>query len=186
MSLTHSDKSIDADFPNTATLTYSITSCINSAYNCIAWAVGKTTIKYWPHKGKVRGCYWPADLGDDDSLAAFIKMFNLEGGYEEWEAENSNIEEGYEKIAIYIKNGKPSHAARQLADGRWTSKIGEGKDIVHSRLELLESGPLGESIYGRVAKILRRPRKESPVPPVCLFPSPYLCKRFPARDTTAS
>ena len=100
---------------------------------------------------------------------------------EEWEHENSSLEEGYEKIAIYVKGGKPTHAALQLKDGKWASKIGDGKDIIHESLELLESGNLGESIYGHVAKVMRRERRESPDPPPCRLIPPPWCKRFPPK-----
>lgn len=64
------------------------------------------------------------------------------------------LEEGYEKVAIYAsRGGEATHAARQLPNGRWTSKCGENIDIEHV-LEGLE-GPA----YGEVAKILKRELK---------------------------
>ncbi|MGH7151714.1 MAG: DUF7689 domain-containing protein, partial [Planctomycetota bacterium] len=44
------------------------------------------------------------------------------------------------------------HLARQIEDGRWTSKLGEREDIVHA-LRGVEGGS-----YGRVARILMRKR----------------------------
>jgi hypothetical protein len=45
---------------------------------------------------------------------------------------------GYEKIAIYVRSGEVKHVARQLPDGRWTSKLGPGYLIEHSAVEDLE------------------------------------------------
>jgi hypothetical protein len=57
-----------------------------------------------------------------------------------------------EKVALFADPaGIPTHAARQLASGQWTSKLGQAEDIEHE-LRALE----GE-IYGVVALILKRP-----------------------------
>lgn len=65
------------------------------------------------------------------------------------------LEAGYEKIALYAKQAgatlKPTHAARQLGDGQWTSKVGDFEDIKHVTLESLH-GPQ----YGEVVQYMRR------------------------------
>lgn len=39
------------------------------------------------------------------------------------------LEEGVEKIALYAaSDGEPTHAARQLANGGWTSKLGMAEE----------------------------------------------------------
>jgi hypothetical protein len=65
---------------------------------------------------------------------------------------NGEFEPGYEKVAIYAKDGVPQHAARQLDASYWTSKLGRSVDISH-QLEHLE----GEQ-YGKVARFLKRLR----------------------------
>ena len=62
------------------------------------------------------------------------------------------LESGREKIAIYARGAAPAHVARQLADGKWTSKLGAAVDITHT-LRGLE-GPL----YGRVVVVMARVR----------------------------
>jgi hypothetical protein len=63
-------------------------------------------------------------------------------------------EPGIEKVALFADvAGTPTHAARQLASGRWASKLGEAEDIEHE-LQALE----GE-IYGTVALVLKRARQ---------------------------
>jgi hypothetical protein len=71
----------------------------------------------------------------------------------------------FEKIALYAdKNGLPSHAARQLPSGTWTSKLGPMEDIEHLMLEALEDAAGTTSAYGKVALIVRRPISESEEP----------------------
>ena len=73
-------------------------------------------------------------------------------GFEE--CPDGALESGYEKIAIYVSEiGEPTHIARQLGNGSWTSKLGELEDIEHGSPESLE-GP--EPCYGSVASYMRR------------------------------
>ena len=59
-------------------------------------------------------------------------------------------EDGYARLALYAKGEMPTHAARETADGRWTSKIGLDIDMSH-RLEGLEGRE-----YGTVQTVFRR------------------------------
>jgi len=59
-------------------------------------------------------------------------------------------ESGFEKVAIFVIDERPTHVARQLPSGIWTSKLGQQVDIEH----LLDS--LNGSRYGRTAQVLRR------------------------------
>ena len=60
------------------------------------------------------------------------------------------LEEGVDKVAIYAIGDEATHAARQLPNGLWTSKLGPYEDITHT-LKGLEGGE-----YGYVVGILRR------------------------------
>src|SRR5689334_15720126 len=133
-------------FPNLRGSGYSIESRRNDFYNCIAWAAGVTDDWWWPEDR----AYWPVEPRAP-TLASFIRAFETMG-YEP--CSTSELEPGYEKVAIYISEaGLPTHAARQLAAGDWTSKLGDMEDIIH-RLDGLE-GP--SPAYGRVEQVLRRP-----------------------------
>jgi hypothetical protein len=69
--------------------------------------------------------------------------------------ENGELENGFEKIAIYVdKTRKPTHAAHQLPNGKWESKLGGDVDIQHDSLAELT----GE-LYGEAACYLRRPKE---------------------------
>ena len=93
--------------------------------------------------------YWPPGIPRQETLAAFEEAYGTIGFSP---CQGSELEPGFRKIAIYADNGVPTHAARQLPDGRWTSKLGRHEDIEHLGLEVLEDGG-----YGEVALILRCP-----------------------------
>jgi hypothetical protein len=64
-----------------------------------------------------------------------------------------SFEPGYEKVAIYAApDGTPTHVARQLTSGLWSSKLGQLQDIQH-RLE-----DLAGSVYGDCARFPKRER----------------------------
>ena len=80
----------------------------------------------------------------------YISLFE-ERGFQV--TDDSSLEQGYEKIALYIRENEFQHVARQLADGRWTSKIGGKEDISHNLDELNTDRPHG---YGQVEILMRR------------------------------
>jgi hypothetical protein len=134
------------DFPNLAAEGYSETSPASEDYNCIAWAAGRDDDWWWPDPGFTS--YWPEAAPRAETLAAFQATFALLG-YDP--CDDGRLESGFEKVAFYARDGKPKHAARQLPDGRWTSKLGQGVDISHT-LRGLES-----RLYGEVAWFMKRP-----------------------------
>jgi hypothetical protein len=75
-------------------------------------------------------------------LEAFIKLFQSVG-YQI--CENGELETGFQKLALFEKDGKPTHAARQLADGNWTSKLGAHFDVKHT-LTAINGGRYGDAI----------------------------------------
>jgi hypothetical protein len=64
---------------------------------------------------------------------------------------DDTLEGGYEKVALFALAGRPTHAARQLSTGRWTSKLGPMEDIEHALPDLTGT------LYGSVVLILKRP-----------------------------
>jgi hypothetical protein len=151
----------EATFPQLRRGEYRKTSCEDTHYNCIAHAAGKDDNWWWPVADEVEGVHWPAGVALVETIEAFIQAYETEG-YEVCEAQSRELETGFEKIAIYVDaDGTPTHAARQLPDGSWTSKLGDWEDIQHQTLEALETRDdeahqgLG---YGKVAKIVRRRR----------------------------
>jgi hypothetical protein len=95
--------------------------------------------------------YWPAGILREETLPAFIAAFETIG-YEV--CDNPSMETGFVKIAIYgDAQNVPRHVARQLANGEWTSKIGQYEDIQHRTLKALTGNP---PAYGTVIQIMRK------------------------------
>ena len=140
---------LEALFPKLATDGYRVTSPPTIFYNCLAWAAGENWRWWWPDEEY----YWPRDVPCELSLQAFTQAYETLG-YEV--CTDVEVEIGYEKIALYANaGGIPTHAAKQLASGLWSSKIGRGEDIEHARLESLTGG-----IYSEVTRIMRRLRQD--------------------------
>src|SRR5690349_15725435 len=100
---------IEADIPNLAGTRYSESSEATDEYNCIAFAFGDTHNWWWPIKD--RWVYWPPGFDFNNYIDTFARLFELHG----YAKCNSGVHEhGYEKVAIYSRNGRVGHAARQL------------------------------------------------------------------------
>lgn len=130
---------------------YQVTSPADDAYNCLAWAAHEVERWWWPDS--LGTAYWPEGVPRTETLTAFIAAYAMCGFVP---AVDDSFEPGFEKIAIYAKSGKPTHAARQLPSGRWTSKLGRAEDIEH------DLSALNGDLYGTVAIILHRPQGPSP------------------------
>jgi hypothetical protein len=139
---------IEELFPRLRGKDYQITSPADVRYNCIAHAAGDSGRRWWS-ADPAAGYYWPEGVARVETLAAFIAAFALLG-YEPCDSEE--LEASYEKIAIFANpDGTPTHAARQLPGGRWTSKLGLKEDIEH------ELHDVSGEIYGAVVQLMRRP-----------------------------
>jgi hypothetical protein len=125
-------------------------------YNCIAWAMGRKDSPWWP--STLTGYHWPRNLPREDvgqeTLPNFINAFKRLR-YKVLRQKNYSLQNGFEKVAIYAKGRQnPTHAARQLPSGVWTSKIGDEEDIEHVSPTVLEGRE-----YGMVAVVMKRPVK---------------------------
>ena len=124
---------------------YEITSEASRRYNCVAWAAGDDTDwwSYFPED------YWPEWAPRSPEAEALAQVFTGLG-YTICDSEEK--EDGYDKVALYALDGEWQHAAKQLDDGRWTSKLGRFEDITHPSPQDLT----GE-VFGDVHCIMRRP-----------------------------
>ena len=122
-------KAIDVVFPGLRDSEYRATSPATRDYNCIAWAAGDTRRWWWPnHDADNDAVYWPPGVPKEETLEAFAAAFATLGHSP---CSGEEIEAGFEKIALFAKGEAPTHAARQLPSGRWTSKLGLREDIEH-------------------------------------------------------
>lgn len=144
------DKAVEAEFPELVKAGYKITSPTAKSYNCIAWAANDTERWSWPDSGYLYS-YWPSGVDRGISCASFVAAFATLGYVS---CEHEALEDGFEKVALYVNDSDvPTHMARQLEDGAWTSKLGNWYDIRHEAVD----GVSGKS-YGRVRTFLKRPR----------------------------
>ena len=129
---------------------FKITSPPNTDYNCIAWAFGKDNCWMWPEEDADGVSEWPHNACGNTSIEAFIEAFTAEG-YELCTEDSKEV--GTRKVALYCYPGTTecTHAARQLDNGLWTSKLGESYDIQHSTPYTIQG-----RIYGNVACLLCR------------------------------
>ncbi len=135
-------------FPGLRRSAYEVTSPPTDDYNCIAWAAGATDIWWWPI-GDPQRVHWPGGVPREETLEAFREVFAALGYAV---CNHSELEPGYEKVALFANAvGFPTHAARQLLTGRWTSKLGQLEDIEHM-LQDLEG-----TEYGSVMLVMKRP-----------------------------
>lgn len=133
-------------FPNIQSQGFRATSPATPDYNCIGWAAGEDDRFWWPRPEP--DYYWPPGVPREVTLSAFVAAFSTLGYAV---CKTPSLEKGYEKIAIYADSaGLPTHAARQLPSGRWTSKLGCNVDIEHTLMGI--TGPE----YGTVKKYMRR------------------------------
>ena len=120
------------------------------SYNCIAWAAEDTRHGFWWPNDYL---YWPWWIKREDTVACFVKTFRSLG-YQV--CLGSGKEFLFHKLALYaihrshnpmavpnslndLRDWEPTHMARQLPDGSWTSKCGPNEDITHFTLDALES-----------------------------------------------
>ena len=138
---------LEGGFPDLKSKGYRITSPYDPSYNCIGWSFGDDSRIWWPTPHNSH--YWPTGLPRVLSIETFKKAYE-QVGYEE--CESSLLEKGFEKIAVYLSlaTGMPTHAARQLPSGKWTSKLGKSEDVEHTL-----PGLLGQT-YGQLGPIFKR------------------------------
>jgi hypothetical protein len=136
-------------FPGLHGREYQETSPATRKYNCIAWAAGDTTQWWWPEKADAsEDTYWPPHVPPEKTLDAFRDAFGTLGYVV---CNDDRLEAGYEKVALFALQSVPKHAARQLPNGRWTSKLGESEDIEHALHDLTGM------VYGSVVLVMKRP-----------------------------
>jgi hypothetical protein len=135
-------------FPGLRGSGYQVTSPRADRYNCIAWAADDVSNWWWPDEpNQPDSSFWPPGVPRAHTLDAFCEAFATLG-YAVCDDEQPEV--GYEKVALFSVNGEPTHAARLLTSGRWTSKLGPMEDIEHG-LPDLEG-----DVYGTVTVLLKR------------------------------
>lgn len=95
------------------------------------------------------GYYWPFGAQRGRDLNALISCFEAIGYIL---CDNDELEDGFEKVALFADQwGVWTHAAKQLDNGHWSSKLGDCEDIMHEKPYHLNS-----KLYGQVACCMKR------------------------------
>ena len=143
---------VNSNFDFTSLRTDIATPLTPKNYNCVAWAIGVND--KWMDMPNYFQDYFDLDPDTvDHSVDGYADVLTRYG-FER--CDDSNIENGFEKIAIYGDGERVfTHVCRQLANGKWTSKMGEWEDIEHSSLEALSGAD-----YGTPQVFMRRKQSE--------------------------
>lgn len=124
----------------------------DSRYNCISWAMQKkdrwTAVPagYRYLDGVV---WWPPGAQQGMDISCLVDAFEHEG-YEL--CDDDGFDNEWLKVALYYKpeTNEWTHAARQLRNGVWASKLGQSNDIEHGTPYTLEG-----DVYGKVYCIMK-------------------------------
>jgi hypothetical protein len=119
------------------------TSLQSDDYNCLAWALGRTNQWIDPFDHQITpGKYWPPGIPEDWTITTTRQILEQDGYTEETTVQD--FEPEWEKVAIFANRSDELHFARQLPNGKWTSKLGTQIDIEHDDLECLKGNTYGE------------------------------------------
>ncbi len=131
------------EFPQLSDANSRVTSPRNVGYNCIAWAMNDD-VRWWEP-----GIYWPCDTESGEfGITVLVNLFRDQGFVD---CDGPDFELGFEKVTLYCNNYFYTHAARQLPNGKWTSKLGKWEDIEHDSPEDVAGG-----VYGEVLQFMKR------------------------------
>jgi hypothetical protein len=120
-------------------------------YNCISHTLNINNDISWPFDNNN---YWP--VSRDLTKESFDKFYEFHG-FEKMNLLDFSYEPKYIKVALYTNKGIPTHAAIQVDEFFWESKIGELGIIKHDLFEI------EDNVYGEVTQIYRKlkPTNES-------------------------
>ena len=134
-------------FPRLTSEGFEIVGQPSGRYNCIAYAAGDAS-EWWGVEEE--DYYWPDYATRSDSIESLVEVF---AGLGFRQCQDSSLESGYEKVALYEERGMWMHAALQIPNGHWRSKMGGGPIIEHLSPESLSDG-----MYGSASVYMRRQR----------------------------
>jgi hypothetical protein len=122
---------------------FEVLAAATESYNCISWSVG--SMSSW---------YWPRDAATLDVFDAVYAHY----GFRRVAGLDYKLAAGQDKVVLYARRDgeggvELTHAARQLADGSWSSKLGSLPLIRH-----LHPDDVAGPAYGVPYVLYVRPR----------------------------
>lgn len=126
---------------------FTIESPETPIYNCIAFAMGTQDV--WVDASSKAWAWWPENVSRDDTPVALTQAFEAVS----FECCSDDApEKDFDKVALYSKDGKWTHAAKILDSGEaYHSKFGQSFDATHS------GDSFAGSRYGDVFQFMKRP-----------------------------
>jgi RTX calcium-binding nonapeptide repeat (4 copies) len=117
---------------------------VDGTYNCIAWSLGE--VNHWVN---------PVTSAGSNPLAGMDQLYAAKG-YHRVNGLDYRLQAGVQKVVVYarVSNGwitDVTHAALQMGDGSWTSKLGGQPLIRH-----LSPDDLDGDAYGRPVAVYVR------------------------------
>lgn len=120
-------------------------------YNCISHTLNIDNDICWPYD---ENNYWPVKRElNKESFDSFYEYH----GFEKIDFLDFSYDPKYIKVALYCKKGIPTHAAIQINENFWESKVGELGIIKHDLFEI-ENETYGEAtqIYRKLKSVNER------------------------------
>jgi hypothetical protein len=133
-------------FPRLTPENHRLTSPASIDYNCIAWSAGDMA-RWWQP-----GVFWPVPVTPGDYGIGVLEQLFKALGFASC-AMDMRHEPDSEKVALFGDALDSTHAARQLPNGGWTSKLGQAEDIEHDSPHDVAGG-----VYGEVVRVMRKKR----------------------------
>lgn len=132
---------------------FKVTSDEDDHYNCIGFAIGYNDLWIAIGRDNIPWFWWPDSVPYNREPNSLVKTF-MYFGFEE--CADDKMEEGYDKVALYSKNGFWTHAARIIGNGLYHSKLGESFDILHSPGNVMDQTVDPRISYGKPFAYMKR------------------------------
>lgn len=132
---------------------FELTSDITPLYNCIGFAMGMNDVCVaLGNPAGIAWNWWPPTAHFDLNPRSLVEAFEYFGFIE---CDNGVVEDDYDKVALYEKNGQWTHAAIIETDDLYHSKMGIMWDIVHRGGDLFHN-----DAYGDIFTYVKRHKSE--------------------------
>lgn len=130
---------------------FKVNSPLTDVYNCIAFAMGLTD--RWVDIFAYPGHWWPPIEERSENKDSLVKAFEYMG-FEI--CDNADVEDGYDKVVLFCKDEKWTHAARIVANGVEHSKFGKGWDAFHGGNNIFHGSDYGDEYAYMKRSIAKR------------------------------
>lgn len=133
---------IEQLFPKLHGTPWEIKSRKTRRYNCLAWAA-REKHRRWDF---TKGAHWPPGVKRASGIAYLVGAFQAEGFSVCNESDCRKYDSTADSIVVYEMNRIGMHAARLLANGMWSSKLGDVEDVQHKTPEDISGTTYGNPI----------------------------------------